>query len=425
MGSRDRIKPARGMMDTAGLIADLSWRNVWRNGRRTLLTFLTIMAGCMMVIFMRSMQNGAFEQMAEDGISLLTGHIQIHESGYWKNRTMEYAFRDDPALLGSIRSMKHVKAVSRRIHAGALIIYGESAEPVEIIGIEPSVERDISTIGRCILPGGMFLRDEDTKSVVIGEVIAKKLGVKTGGTVSILSQGFDGSIAADYLRVSGIFSSQNTGYNSSMAFMSFRQTVETFSMSGYVSSYTVRLDSNDALVQVAESIRTAAGDGLEVMSWEDLMPEIMQFIVIKRFGSYLYVVILYLIVAFGILNTIQMSVYERIRELGIMTAIGTGPGRIFSMIMTESVIVALLGICAGLAGGAALSYYFTVNPVDISGYRSEMGLYNVTTLVYHAKMKTGDFVECIISLLFIAVVFTYFPAKRASGLDPVRAIRHL
>lgn len=155
------------------------------------------------------------------------------------------------------------------------------------------------------------------------------------------------------------------------------------------------------------------------------MPEIMQFIVIKRFGSYLYVVILYLIVSFGILNTIQMSVYERIREIGIMISIGTSPGRIFSMIICESVMIAIAGIAAGLAGGSALSYYFVVHSFDISGYRAEMSLYNVSTFVYHAKMQLKDFAECSISLMVLSVLFTYFPARRASKLDPVRAIRHL
>lgn len=378
-----------------------------------------------MVLFMRSMQNGAFEQMAEDGISLLTGHIQVHEKGFWKQRTLEYAFRDDALLLSGIRGIEHVKAASRRIHAGAVMIAGNTTEPVEIMGIEPSIEKDIITIHNCILPGGRFIGDDDVKTVVIGDILAGKLGVKAGETVSVLSQGFDGSIAADYFHITGIFRSQNTGYNSGIAFMSFRQAAETFSMSGYVSSYAVRVDRTESVPRVVSSIRSAAGGGLEVMTWEELMPEIMQFIVIKRFGSYLYVVILYLIISFGILNTIQMSVYERTRELGVMISIGTSPGKIFSIIMTESLIMTLAGIALGLAAGAGVSYYFTVHPFDISGYRDEMSLYNVTTLVYHAKMAASDFVECLVSLLTLSFIFTYFPARRASGLNPVRAIRQL
>lgn len=415
MGIRDSIFP----------VLSLSWRNVRRNGRWSLLTCLTIMAGAVMVLFMRSIQNGAFEQMTEDGISLLTGHIQVHEKGFWKQRTLEYAFRDDPLLLEKIRSMRHVNAVARRIHAGVIMISGDSTEPAEVMGIEPSVEKGIITIQDFILPGGRFIRDEDTRSVVIGSVLARKLKVKAGDRVSILSQGFDGSIAAEYLTVAGIFNSQNTGYNSSIAMISFKQASETFSMSGYVSAYAVRIDKTDAVAQVASGIRAAADPGLEVMSWDELMPEIMQFIVIKRFGSYLYVVILYLIVSFGILNTIQMSVYERIREIGIMISIGTSPGRIFSMIMCESFMIAIAGIAAGLAGGSALSYYFVVHSFDISGYRAEMSLYNVSTFVYHAKMQLKDFAECSISLMALSVLFTYFPARRASKLDPVRAIRQL
>lgn len=415
MGFRDSIKP----------VVSLSWRNVWRNRRRTILTFLTITAGCTMILFMRSLQNGGYAQMIEDSIAPLTGHIQVHETGFWKNSTLEYAFMDCPALLKSIRETKHVKAVSRRVHAGALVIFKDSSAGAEVLGIEPPAEEKLITMKNYVLTGGRFLKEGDTDAIILGNGLAKNLGVKAGDTVSLLSQGFDGSIAAGYFTVTGIFRSPNAAYNSGLAFIDFDTAGEVFSMSGYVSSYAVRIDDTDNTMEVKSAITKIAGEGLEVMSWDEMMPEVLQFIAMDRASSHMFVFILYIIVAFGILNTIQMSVYERIRELGIMLSVGTSPARVFAMVMTESVIIAVTGLTVGLLCGAALCYYFTLYPMDFSSYRAEMELYGMSTLVYYAKMRAGDFISCSVTVFFLTLFFTFFPARRASSLDPVRAIRHL
>jgi len=378
-----------------------------------------------MILFMRSLQNGGYAQMIEDSIAPLAGHMQVHEKGFWKNSTLEYAFVDDPDLLRRISQTEHVKAVSRRVHAGALVLCGDSSAGAEIMGIEPSVEENIITLQRYIQPGGRFLSDTDTDSIVLGSGLAKNLGAKTGDSIELLSQGFDGSIAAGQFRVVGIFRSPNIAYNSALALVSLRQANQLFTMSGYVSSYVIRIDDTDESWRVRDNIRSLAGDELEVMTWNELMPEIMQFIVMDRVSSHIFVLILYLIVAFGILNTIQMSVYERIRELGIMLSIGTTPLRVFSMVMAESVMIAFIGIAAGLVCGYGLSYYFTLYPIDFSEYSAEIEIYGMSTLVYYAKMRAGNFISCSLIITFLTLLFTFFPARRAARLDPVRAIRHL
>jgi len=412
-------------VDEIKLVSGISWRNVWRNSRRSFLTFLTIVAGVTLIIFMRSLQNGGYSQMIEDSIAPLTGHIQIHEKGFWKNMTLEYAFQSDYELLGKIRGIDSVKEVSPRIYAGALMICGNSSAGAEILAIEPGAEKRITTMHQYILPGGRYLEEGDSRSVILGSNLASNIGAETGDTVSIVSQGFDGSIAAENLTVRGIFRSPNVSYNRTLALIPFEQGREIFTMEDYVSSYVIRTDDTDYVPVVLQEIKKITGEELEVMPWDELMPEVLQFIAMDRASSHIFVFILYMIVAFGILNTIQMSVFERIRELGIMLSIGTTPGRVFSMVITESFFIAVIGIAAGLVTGAALSYYFTIYPIDFSEYRAEMELYGMSTLVYYAKMKASDFFITSGFVLVLSMVFTFFPARRAAKLDPVRAIRHL
>ena len=363
--------------------------------------------------------------MVEDSIAPQTGHIQVHEKGFWKNRTLEYAFKNDSRMSEKIRGIKHVKAVAPRIYAGGLVIFKDSSAGGEIVAIEPEQEKSITTIHKYILPGGRYLRNDDTRSIVLGNTLAANLGVKAGDNVSLVSQGFDGSIAADSFTVRGIFKCPNVGYNRGIALIPFEEAVQIFSMEDYISSFVIRADDIDYVPEINTEIKQIAGPELEVMMWDELMPEIMQFIAMDRASTHFYVLMLYMIVAFGILNTVQMSVFERTRELGIMLSIGTSRGRVFAMIITESFFITVIGVAAGLAGGALLSWYFSVYPMDFTGYQAEMELYGMTTLLYYARMKSYDFFVTAAVTLFISMIFALFPARRASRLSPVRAIRHL
>lgn len=412
-------------LDEFFLITGISWRNVWRNSRRSFLTFLTITAGCTLIIFMRSLQNGGYAQMIEDSIAPLTGHIQVHEKGFWENMTLEYAFKNDSSMLESIRKIDGVREAAPRISTGGLMIFRDSSAGGEILAIDPEPEKKITTLHKYILPGGRYLEKDDTFSIILGNVLAENLGVKTGGSVSLLSQGFDGSIAAESFTVRGIFRCPNISYNRTLAIIPLRQGDETFSMNGYISSYVIRANDTDSVDRIVPEIKKIAGKDLEVMSWDELMPEILQFIAMDRASSHIFVLILYMIVAFGILNTIQMAVFERTRELGIMLSIGTSPGRILSMVVTESFFITIIGVAAGLASGAALSYYFTLHPMDFSEYQAEMEIYGMSTLVYYAKIKCADFITTGVIVLLLSLTFTFFPARRAAKLNPVKAIRHL
>jgi ABC-type lipoprotein release transport system permease subunit len=407
------------------LIAGLSWRNVWRNTRRSFLTFLTIVAGCTLILFMRSLQNGGYEQMIEDSIAPVTGHMQIHEKGYRKNLTLEYAFKNDSSMIEAIRQIDGIMGISPRIYTGGLLIFKDSSAGSEIYAVDPECEKKITTLHNYILPGGRYLEAGDIRSIVLGNKLAENLGAKTGDTVSILSQGFDGSIAADSFIVRGIFRSPNAGYNRGLALIPLAQGNETFSMNNFISAYVIRADETSSVDNLEGEIKKITREELEVVTWDRIMPEVLQFIAMDRVSSHIFVFILYMIVAFGILNTIQMSVFERIRELGIMLSIGTSPVRIFSMVLIESFIISVIGISAGLLCGWALSFYFTIYPIDFSGYQAEMEIYGMSTLVYYAKIKSYDFIVTASIILFLSLTFTAFPAGRAAKLNPVRAIRHL
>ncbi len=260
----------------------------------------------------------------------------------------------------------------------------------------------------------------------MGYVLARKLGAGIGDTVYLISQGFDGSIAAEGLTISGLFETGNPEYDGNLLLMNFKQAAETFSMKNYISAIALRLHKTDLTEEVtADLLAETDRNRIEIMSWDKLMPELVQFIIIDDAGAYIFDFILLMIVAFGILNTMQMAVFERIREFGIMLAIGTSPSQVLCMVLTEAFFISILGIITGVSLGSAISYYFTVNPIDYSAYAEEISIWGISTTFYPARLTLLNIAVTSALVIFLSVGFSYFPARRASRLKPIEAIRQL
>ena len=413
-------------MREAGIVTKLAWRNVWRNKRRTILTLLTIVVGCAMIIFMNSLSKGGHDQMIEDAVGLNTGHIQIHEKGFWENQTIDYALKASPEMLRAVTSDKRIAGYSIRVITGGLLSYRENTAGAVIQGIDPGLEMTVSHLHTKILPGGRFLNSRDRTEIVMGEILAKNIGASIGSSIAMISQGFDGSIAAERLTIVGLFRTGNPEYDRTLLVMPLAQTRDTFSMSDYVHTITIRLVDSQYMSEVKSTIQAITSpDRVEVMGWDELMPELVQFIVMDDVGAYIFDFILFMVVAFGILNTIQMSVFERTREFGVMLSIGTRPGQVVKMVLMESVFISLLGIALGVTLGYAISYYFKINPIDYSSYAKEIAVWGVNTAIFPADTTLLNIAVTSVLTFVLSFLFSIFPARRASRLKPVEAIRHL
>lgn len=404
----------------------LAWRNVWKNRRRTVLTLLTIMVGSSMIIFFRATQDGSYEAMIEDSIAANTGHLQVHEKGFWTNMSIDYAFIPEGPVMTYIKKSPDVFATSRRVHAAGLVSYENNTFGALIQAVEPDREKLVSTLHKTILPGGRYLTGDDGKQIIIGETLARNLGVKVGYTISMLSQGFDGSIAAGTFTVAGIFKTLNPRYDQALIIMPLSTAIETFTMMDYITSVVIRLKHTSDMEHVRKEMRALPDTKkLEIMGWDELTPELIQAIVMDKVSGYFFYLILLAITAFGVLNTVQMSVFERTREIGIMMAIGTRPGQIVRLVLMESVFISLIGVFLGIILGSSLSYYFYIHPFDFSDYQKEMEVFAQVTTVFPAKLTAVNVLVTSILTFLFGVLFSILPARRASKLNPIKAIRQL
>ncbi len=404
----------------------LSWRNVWSNKRRTVLTLLTIVVGTALIILSNAFAKGSHDDMIETAVASNVGHIQVHEKGYWKNRSIDYGFVFSEEIRQELVSLDDVEAFALRVNAMALLSYQDNTAGVMIQGVDPEQEIKVSTINNYILKGGRYLRAEDRQQVVLGESLAKNVGMGVGDSFVIISQGFDGSIAAENLEVVGLFKSGNPEYDRSLVLMPLEQAKQSFSMMGRITTLVVRIKEFKALADVKSRLMAMVSqEDIEVMGWDELMPELVQYIVMDNIGAYIFDMVLFIVVAFGILNTIQMAVFERTREFGIMLAVGTTPFQIVATILVETAIIAAMGVVLGVALGASMSYYWQVNPIYIGQYAQQMSVYGVNILSMSADATWLSVTLTAIITFSLAVLFSIFPARRAARLKPVEAIRQL
>jgi putative ABC transport system permease protein len=412
------------------IIISLAWRNVWKNRRRTVLTMITIVMGTGMIFFMNALQKGGQEKMIDDAAAANTAHIQIHEMGFWDNSGIDYAFRPTEKLLKELNRLKkynRIEAFGARLHAEGLISYGNKTSGGSIQAVDPDREKKVCGMHAKILKGGRYLIGSDRKHIVIGKDLAKSIGAGLGDVISVISQGFDGSIAAENLTIVGLFQTGDPELDRYLAVMPIARAMDTFAMMGYVNSIAVRLKRSDDIPVVRDIIRKAVNQNeIEVMDCYELMPELMQHLEMDRYPAMIFNFILLVVAAFGILNTIQMSVFERIREFGVMLAIGTRPGQVTAMVLCESMFITLIGIGAGLVIGSLACYYFILNPIDYSGMGDELNVYGISSsFSYSPKITALNIALTSILIFASSLLFSLLPARKAGALRPIEAIRHL
>ena len=411
------------------ILLRIAWRNIWRNRRRTVLTLLTIVVGCGMIIFNNALFYGGTLRMVEDAVALNAGHLQVQQKGYRQNRSIDSAFQPGPRLLAVLESLKRkgdISAYGLRIQADCLLAAGDVTAMATLQSVDPVREAGIVSIQNKIIPGGRALTADDRTSVLIGEGLAKNLGASPGSEVSLVSRAFDGSIAAVNCTVAGVIRTGNPRYDRALLLMPYAQAVETFAMMDFVHAVVIKLPDAAESPAAGAAIESAlAGTDTELLRWERLIPEIVQFVNLDRGAGYIFSFILFMVVAFTILNTVQMSVFERTKEFGVMLSIGTSPGGIFRIIMLESAMISAAGIVLGLLFGLGVSSYVHRHPFDYSRFAAEFAQWGVYTCVYPARLTAMNAAFSTLVCLALAILVSIVPARRAALLNPVEASRHV
>lgn len=399
----------------------IAWRNVLRNKFRSLITTFSIGIGFASLVFIRSFVDGADYQMVENYTNLISGHIQIHKKGFVDNMSLQKSISEPEKIESALKSIKDITAFAPRVKEFVLISSAEYSTGVLMLGIDFEKEKNVTELLKRVKTGE-FVNDD--KHIVIGKTLAKSLNVALGDKIIVMGQGYDGSLVSAAYRISGLLDAGSEDIDKSMALVTIAAAQDLFVFDKKVSEYAVKTVSHTEVNELNAEIKMAIdGDKYDSQTWEELSPILVQWIEFDiAFTNFLLLVVL-LVVAAGILNTLLMGILERIREFGIMMALGTKQRQIVLMIGMESFLLGIIGVILGGIIGLGLAFHFSHFGIDLTSFSKALSDYYVGSKVY-TRISFEPFLLYALVVLLTSIIVSVYPAWRAANLKPVEAIRH-
>ena len=388
----------------------MAWRNVWRYRRRSLLTVLTIALGLAFNILMRGIGDGFHEQMVDNSVRAQIGHIEIHRAGYQHDPGLMKTLPDVQRLQTVVPRTPHLRGYSFRVLGDGLASTAENSAGVRIEGIDPEAERGVTTIDRAVI-AGKFLSPGSNRPVLIGERLSQSLAAHVGDKVVLLVQAADGSMGAQLFRVAGIFRSGSPELDRSMVYVLRQDAQLLFSLGDGLSEVALLLDSSESVQQAKEFLDARLADRpVEVLPWYVVEPFLRQFIELDDAFFYIIVLILFIVISVGILNTVMMSVFERVREFGVMMALGVKPRQVVRLVVLEAAALAVVGVVLGVVLGGSSTLLFAHTGIDLSSYSAGASALGITTTVVRPLLTPQNLIFSALSVMAVVLLVALYPA---------------
>ncbi len=406
------------------LLFTLAARNLWRNSRRTIITILAVMFATLFSIAMRGVQLGTYEENISYALGLFSGYIQIQAPGFQDNPSLHKTFRIDSTITRALSAMPEITGWTPRIYADGLVSFRSNSLGAAMFGVDPDREREVSTLQKKIHEG-RFLLTDTSADVVLGQTLMENLKAAIGDTLVILGQGYDGTLGNALFRIAGTVKTGSPEFDAMGVFIGLSRLRSLLEMGDRIHVIAVSLSSIYDVPTVTDRLRASLDTSeVTVLPWQQVMPDLKQSIDLDNISGMIFLGILIVVVAFGILNTVLMSVTERFREFGVLLSLGMPQTTLVIIVFLETVIITLVGIILGNILAAGVNYYLIVHPIEFSGdYAAMMEQYGFLPSI-RSSLKLSSFFNTSISVVIIALLSTIYPLYRTYKLEPLKGIRY-
>ena len=399
----------------------LAWRNLWRNRRRTMIAISSIVFSVLLASWMRSMQEGSYDSMIENSVKFYSGYLQVQDTAYWNERTLDNSISATPELQEEISQIKDVSLVSNRIESFALAANHLKSKPAMVMGIEPESEDKITQISKKIKKG-TFLSKGD-KGAVLGKGLAEYLNLEVGDTLVMISQGYHGISASGLFEIKGIMSHPVAEFDKRLVFLDIESARDFFSAYNLSTSLVVMTGNHYKVNHIQKEINKIIPKNYTAMTWTEMQPEIVQLIESDRGSGIIMLGILYMIIAFGMFSVVLMMVKERNREFGVVHAVGMQKNKLKLVVFFETIFIGLIGCSIGLIISYLFCLYFYHHPIPLTGeMASATEQYGMEPYMFFS-MKSSLFYSQMILVFIISVFISIFPIYNISRLKITKAMR--
>ena len=399
----------------------LAWRNLWRNKKRTFIAAASVFFAVILALLMRSMQTGYYDYLIDASVRMYTGYIQVHGKGYWEKKSLDESMVVDQKHLTELNNTAGVNLIVPRFETYSLISYGNKTKVVQVTGINPELENQLTGLKKKIV-NGEYLSDS-SKGIIVAQGLAEILKVGVGDSVVIYGQGYHGVTAAEQIPIIGIVKFTLPELNKSFTYLSLPYAQWLFSAPERLTSLSIMIDNPKKLERVKSDIKKIFNSKYEVMDWEQLSPELVQSIAIDNASGIIMLGILYIVIAFGIFGTIMMMTAERVKEFGILISVGMKKWKLGLVTLFETLFISFLGVFTGAIISIPILLYFKANPIPLTGESAQAILAFGYEPILPFAIYPGMFFAQIWTVLAIAAVSALYPIMFIRKLQPVEALR--
>ena len=398
----------------------LAFRNIGRNKTRSLLSALAVAVGMSLLLLMAAVMEGEMRGAMQNSIRLQSGHLQIRPVSYDENKISlkwEDLIENPDQVVEKVKSLPQVTAATPRLIASAILTLSDESKGVQILGIDPTSEANEPF--RTGMIDGQYLQADDREGILVGQTLAEKLGLNVNDKVNLLMTTSNGDVDEQLFTVRGIYSTHIPSYDENTVFMPLAKAQAFTATENHASTIFVLLQTPEQAEPVAQALSST---NLKMLTWREQNALITQFEDFAGIALIMFYLIVLGITATVVTNTLVMAVFERTREIGILSAIGMKGRGIMAQFLAEAALLATGGVIGGLIIGGALVAYFTV-------YGIYIGDYGVTGLLFedhiYAHLTLENTITLTIVTYIITLIASLYPARLAARLEPVEALHGL
>jgi putative ABC transport system permease protein len=404
------------------MLIKIAWRNIWRNKRRSLIVLTSIVIGAIAVILTDGLSNGMLGQMLTNQINSGVSQIQIHKKGFKDNKTVQNYIPDYHKVEEVLKNTQQIKCYSKRAITFGLLSSATNSSGVYINGIIPSEEEKVSDIKSSVNEGSYL--GNNARGIVIGKGLAEKLEVGIGDKVVALASTPDGTVGSDVFRITGIYETSSTEFDRMNVYIQLREAQQLLGIGDNIYEFAILTTDYNQVTQVKDEIVSKLSDKYEVLSYIDLLPMLIIQLDLYKESMLIFSVIVGIALIFGITNVMLMAVFERIREFGVLKSIGMKNTKLFSMIITESFIIGLIGTVIGIAAGLLIQIPLSNVGINLSMFAKSLKSFGVGAVIYPFA-SVENIMTLIILIPLISVIAAIYPAYKSVKLEPVTAMRYV
>jgi putative ABC transport system permease protein len=399
----------------------LAWKNIWRNKKRSIVIMTATALGLAGGLFSIGVMTGMYQSMVDSAINRELGDIQIHTADFKKDQLIGQFLPDIDSIVAVVRSTPNVRSFTEHTMIEGMASSATTAAGVTIEGIDTVQEQSVTAVSKSLIEGTYLQRKN---SIVVGKKLADKLKLKLHSRIILSFSGLDGSIIYGAFRIGGIFKTEASTFDGASVFVRREDLPVLLGTAAPIHEIIIRVKDPFILGQTKSEIQRAVPPSVTVETWREISPELKLTADSTDVTNTVFLTIILFALLFGLTNTLLMSVLDRVRDFGVLLAIGMYRRRLFSMIVLESLFLSFTGGVVGVVVGWAVTQYFQVQGIDLSTFSDGLSAYGIPSMLY-PFIKTSLYGLLTVMMVVTSVIAALYPAFKAIRLKPVEAIRSI